>query len=64
MGSILLRLANLGRHVERSTNVGRGEIVRLEDLGQTEVAQLDTVVVSEKDCGLLVQSSDNRRTRY
>ena len=28
----------------------------LEDLGQTEVAQLDAVVIAKEDCELLAQS--------
>lgn len=56
MGTILLGLADLRRHVKRRADVGRGEVVGLEDLGQTEVAQLDAVVIAKEDCELLAQS--------
>jgi hypothetical protein len=56
MGSILLRLADLRRHVEGRADVGRGKVVGLEDLGQAEVAQLDAVVIAKEDCGLLVHT--------
>jgi hypothetical protein len=56
MRTVLLGLANLRRHVERRADVGRRKIVGLEDLGQTEVAQLDTVVIAKEDCKLLAHS--------
>jgi hypothetical protein len=56
MGPILLGLADFRRHVEGGADVGRGEVVGLEDLGQTEVAQLDAVVIAEEDCKWLVSS--------
>jgi hypothetical protein len=61
MRSILLRLANLRRHVEGRTDVGGSKVVGLEDLGQTEVAQLDTVVIAKEDCEMLAYN--DARTR-
>jgi hypothetical protein len=47
--AVVLGLADLGRHVERGADVRGGEVMRLEDLGEAEVAELDRVVFAEED---------------
>ena len=49
--AILLGLADLGRHVEGGADIGGGEVVRLQDLGEAKVTELDRVVVAQEDCG-------------
>jgi hypothetical protein len=49
MWAVLFRLADFGGHVEGSADVGRREVVGLEDLGEAKVAELDGVVMVEED---------------
>lgn len=45
----------LWRHVEWCADIGTGEVVGGYDLGEAEVAELDTVIVAQKDYTLSVR---------
>lgn len=47
----------LWAHVEWCADVGAGEVVGSDDLGETKVAKLDTVIVAEKHCNTLIGAS-------
>ena len=54
MWAVLFGFADFWRHVEGRTDIGGGKVVRLQHLGEAEVAELDRVVLVKEDLSVLV----------
>lgn len=51
---VLLSGADFGRHVKWCADIGGGEVMGLNHLGQAKVTKLDGVVLSKEHCSRLV----------